>query len=236
MMEILSRLAGNNIKKQENYMKLTGAIFDMDGTIMDSMVIWHNVGEKYLELKGLTPHKNFNKTFLKMSIIDSAKYFISDYGIEGDVDSIVAEINSLVEDFYRNEAELKPGILDMLTEMKKQGIKMAVATATDKYLVEIALKRNNIYELFDCIYTCTEVGADKNVTTIYDRSLDALGTEKSSTFVFEDSYHAIQTAKRGNYTVVGIADEYAKQNENEIRELSDIYIDNTANWRNYITL
>ena len=123
---------------------IKGAIFDLDGTIVDSMGAWENVPINYLLSVGCTPKADLHIRFRAMSQIQAAEHFIADYGVNKSSDEIVSGLNSLVEDYYRLRAELKPGVGELLEKLYKSGVKMCIATATDRYMVEAALKKCNI--------------------------------------------------------------------------------------------
>ena len=208
--------------------KIKGAIFDLDGTILDSMFIWSEIGYKFLEKKNIHLPAGADEQFTTMSLMEAAEYYIKHFDNTATIEGIVADINSLVEDFYFNEVLKKPGIEEFLEFLKNRGVKMCVATATDKYMVEKALERNGLLHYFSEIYTCNGVGAGKNSSLIYDISLEHLGTTKEETFVFEDSYHAVATASKAGYNVIAISDKSASNDEEKIKKLSLKFIENYA--------
>lgn len=204
-------------------MKIEGAIFDMDGTLLDSMWAWRNVGENYLNSKGISYRGSVFEQIKDMSIKQSAKFFQDKYGVTDDCDTIIADINKLVENFYVYEVELKWNVPSLLERLKKAGVKMCVATATDLPLVEAALKRCNIRQYFGEIFTCSSVGHGKNKPDIYNIACEFLKTQKENTWVFEDALYAIKTAKNAGYKVVGIFDDFEPEHD-AVEQLSDIYI------------
>lgn len=205
-------------------MKISGIIFDLDGTLTDSMYIWDTVAVDYLHNRGLEPHENINEVFRTMSLLQSANYYREHYGITDDAEKIVSDINQMIADFYFNTALPKEAVIETLKEYKAKGIKMCIATATDRTLVEAALKRNNMLRFFSHIFTCYDLKCGKDTPFIFDTALAFLGTKKEETFVFEDSLHAIETAKGAGYKVVGVYDKSSDYQQEKIKKLSDIYI------------
>ena len=203
---------------------MTGAIFDLDGTLLDSMHIWSEIGLKFLKNEGVTPPPGASEEFVKLSLVQAAEFYIKNYAPEKTVLDIVKSINALVEDFYFNEVLLKTGVREFLEFLKKRNVKMCVATATDKYMVEKALERNGIRDYFSEIFTCTNVGAGKDSPVIYDKALEHLGTEKDTTFIFEDALYAIETANKADYKIIGINDVSEPADPEKVKELCTIYI------------
>ena len=203
---------------------MTGAIFDLDGTLLDSMHIWSEIGLKFLKNEGVTPPPGASEEFVKLSLVQAAEFYIKNYAPEKTVLDIVKSINALVEDFYFNEVLLKKGVIEFLDFLNERNVKMSVATATDKYMVEKALERNGIRDYFSEIFTCTNVGAGKDSPIIYDKALEHLGTEKDTTFIFEDALYAIETANKADFKIVGIKDVSEPADPDKVKELCTIYI------------
>lgn len=206
---------------------IKGAIFDLDGTLLDSMVLWDTLGERYLLSIGQKPHEDLRETFKTSSLKQAADYLKKEYSLSFSVSEIMNGINSLAEHFYYHEASLKAGVKVFLAFLKDNGVKMCIATATDKYLAEAALKRCGIDKYFSEIFTCTEIGHGKDEPIIFQEALGHLGTEKNETFVFEDALYAIKTAKKYGFKIAAVYDEYSKE-QAEIKELADIYIEDFA--------
>lgn len=204
---------------------LKGAIFDMDGTLLDSMSVWDNVGENYLRSIGYEPMENFAEIIKNLSLRQAACYCKSEYGIELSVDEIVDGVNAMVEDFYRYESALKPGVDEFLNKLRESGVKMCVATATDRHLAEAALSRCGIAPYFCDILTCNSVGHGKDEPIIYRLALESLGTEKSETIVFEDALFALKTAHDDGFVTAAVFDEH-EIHQDELKRLSDFYIKN----------
>lgn len=206
---------------------IKGAIFDLDGTLIDSMFIWDNVGEDYLKLFGKEPKENLYEVFRSYTLEQAAQYYRDHYDINLSVDEIIKGVNDMVAETYRTKVTLKPGVVDFLKRLQSRGIRMCVATVTDRYIAEDVLKRLGIYEYFSEIFTCAEVGFGKENPEIYRKALKHLGTAKEETVVFEDVLHAIKTAKCDGFKVAAVYDSHEPMQE-EIKEISDYYITDFA--------
>lgn len=205
-------------------MNLIGAIFDLDGTILDSMVNWDTLAERYLISLGIKPRENINEVFKDMSMKQAAVHYQKYYGIKKSIDEIINGINGIVRDFYHNDVELKDGVYDYLSMLYDKNVKMCIATASDKHLSEAALTRCGVRQYFTAIFTCSEIGRGKDVPFIYQAALQELGTNKNETIVFEDALYAIKTAKNAGFIVAGVYDKY-EANQKKVREISDYYIE-----------
>lgn len=189
-------------------MKFSGAIFDVDGTLLDSMSVWASIGENYLRSIGVTPKEDINETIRSMSFTQSARHFQTEYHVPLTQQQIADGINHIVEQYYWEEAPVKPGVPEFLELLQEKGVKMCVATATDRYLVEAALKRVGIRDFFGEIFTCTSVGHGKDEPVIFEEAGRFLAVPQKETIVFEDALHAAKTAKRAGFTVAAIYDRH----------------------------
>ena len=202
---------------------IKGAIFDFDGTLVDSMFIWDNIGEEYLRSLGKEPHEDLKETFMTLTLEEAAEYYREHYGVPLSVKEIVDGVNAMVEQTYRTKVTLKPGIAEYFAWLKGNGVRMCVATVTDRYLVEETLERLGVRHYFSEIFTCAEVGFGKDKPIIYQKALDHLGTEKRDTYVFEDLPFALNTAKTDGFPTVGVYDRH-EVHQDELKELADYYI------------
>ncbi len=203
---------------------IKGAIFDLDGTLLDSMSVWRDMAADYLKSQNVTPKEDLFDVVRAMSLADTVVYFRDEYGISKTDEKMMAEINSNVEHFYNNVAANKDYVIKYLELLQQKGIKMCIATATDRYLVEPAIKRNGLDKFFDKIFTCTEVGAGKDTPEIFLAALDYLGTPIEDTYVFEDSLFAIKTAKKAGFPIVGVYDRFSDYHIDEVKAASNIFI------------
>lgn len=205
-------------------MQIKGAIFDLDGVLLDSMFIWDTLGETFLNSQGIEPREDIRETLRPMSLLQAAEYFRDEYGMLKSVEKIIDEINSLVEHFYFDFVKPKPGVIDFLDKLRENNVKMCITTATDRFMVDAALKRNNMEKYFGKIFTCTEVGHGKDKPEIYLQALDYLEIPKKELIIFEDALYAIKTAKNADFSVVGVYDSTADGQQMEIKELVDAFI------------
>ena len=211
---------------------IKGAIFDVDGTLLDSMYIWDTIANDYLLTFGIEEKENLFERFRKYTQQQVADYYINHYGINLPPEKIISDVNSMIGDFYRYSAQLKPGMKDILSALKNKGVKMCVATAADKELVKAALSRCGVLEYFTDIFTCSEYGS-KEEPEIYRSALKALGTDKSETYVFEDSLHAASTAFRESFPVISVFDK-SENNPEKLKEISVMYLKDTQDIEKFL--
>ena len=202
---------------------IKGAIFDLDGTLLDSMFIWDTIGEEYLRSLGKEPHEDLKETFMTLTLEEAAEYYREHYGVTLSVKEIVDGVNAMVEQTYKTKVTLKLGIAEYLAWLKENGVRMCVATVTDRYLVEETLERLGVRHYFSEIFTCAEVGFGKDKPVIYQKVLEHLETEKRDTYVFEDMLFALNTAKTDGFPTVGVYDRH-EEHQDDLKELSDYYV------------
>ena len=206
-------------------MKIDGAIFDLDGTLLDSMYIWNSVMGNYLESLGITPKADLNKTLKPMSLEQAAIFCQKTYHMSQSVPEIMQGINDMTEQAYRYEVQPKAGVPAFLEDLKGRGTSMCIATVTDDYLVEAALKRCGLDRYFSGIITCAQVGYGKTRPDIYYRALEFLHTKKENTLIFEDAVYAVKTAKTAGFITVAMQDKFEPE-QAEIARLADYYCRN----------
>lgn len=209
-------------------MAIKGAIFDMDGTLLDSMHVWIDIAGKYLTSKNINLTPNMENEIAGLMLKDLAEYFIKHFGFNMTVEEIIDDVNRLVENEYFYNVQIKPGTEDLLKELKRRNIPLCVATASDRYLVEAALKRVGIIDYFDKIFTCAEVDANKTSPDIYEHARAFLGTDKNETYVFEDTYTPIRTAKDAGFPVVAVADKWSAHRRDLIKKTADFFFDHPS--------
>ena len=210
---------------------IRGAIFDVDGTLLDSMYLWDRVGEDYLRGKGIAPLPDMEERVRTMSMMQIAQYCQEAYGMTEPAQQIIDEINGMVLEKYRNEVQPKPGVKALLSMLREKGVALAVATASDRCLIEEALERTGLLPYFDVFLTCSEVGAGKDSPAIFYTACKAMGTRPEETVLFEDSLYSMKTAKKEGFLVAAVFDESAAGETEEIRQLADWYVQTPEEWQ-----
>ena len=203
---------------------MQGAIFDMDGTLLDSMPVWDTLSEAYLLGKDIRPPVDLYEIIRPLSVTKTAEYFRAQLGLTLSTEEIVGEINGSIADKYIHEVLLKPYVREYLQQLKEAGVRMCVATATAKPLAVAALTRTGILPYFDFVLTCPEAGLHKDTPAFFQQALVRLQTPREETVVFEDALYAMRSAKAAGLYVVGVSDPSASVLEKEIRRTADQYI------------
>lgn len=202
---------------------IQGVIFDFDGTLFDSNYVWITAGERFFQSIGVVPKDNLQQEIRTMSLHQSACYIQEEYRLSLTVEEIMAGINRTVENCYYHDVQPKQYVIPFLNVLKTAGIRMCIATATDRYQIEAALKRCDMLDYFDGIFTCSEVGHGKDEAVIFRKAMEYLGTDRSNTVIFEDALHAVQTAKADGFLTVGMCDPYI-QEQDQLQALCDCYL------------
>lgn len=209
---------------------IRGAIFDVDGVLLNSMPVWENLGELYLRRLGIEAEKDLGTRLYTMSLEESARYLIGQYRLDKTPEQVIAEVNLEVKDFYKNRVPLKEGARQYLSELKERGVPMVIATTGDRKNAEAALKRLKVFQFFQGIFTCSEIGSGKNEPDIYYTAALQMDTEPSQTWVFEDAFHAIRTAKQAGFRTVGVYDKANDRDLARIWNTADIYLPEFKNF------
>lgn len=205
---------------------MKGAIFDLDGTLLDSMWLWDSLAYKYLLSIGINPPKDLDKQLEELTLREACVYMKEKFNIRYTPDKIKEDIESLLTDYYANKLQLKPYTLEIVKEFKNRGIKMAIATSTDKHLVLMALNRHGIYDYFEFIQTVEDVGISKGNPKFFEITINKLGLNPEEIWVFEDALYPMISAKKCGLNIVAVKDESALKDLEKIKEVADIYIDN----------
>ena len=206
-------------------MNITGAIFDFDGTVFDSMHIWKGVKFEFFDRIGLVLSEQDKKDFSKLFLLDAIELAKERFDLGLSDKELFDEFFSMIKEKYLADTKPKNDIIEFLEKLKSKGVKMGIATATGEPALIAVLEKFNMLHYFSCIYSIYTVGASKTEPKVYDVVLNELGTDKETTWIFEDALYAAKTAKKAGYNVVGIYDKSELEQE-ELKSLVDIYIEN----------
>ena len=200
---------------------IRAAIFDLDGTLLDSNPYWDKAPEAYLASVGVTAEPGIEKTIFAMTLPEAVEYLRRTYGLSQTGQEITDGVNAMMERFYLREVPVKEGIPALLDALNDRGMAMMVASVTDRSLVETVLRRHGLLERFAGVITTDEVGKGKQEPDIYLQAAERLGCAPGEVLVFEDALHALRTAKKAGFPVVGVFDETSREVWEEIRAVSD---------------
>lgn len=206
-------------------MRKAFAIFDMDGTLVDSMGAWNRLSDEYLASRNFPPlTSELQEQSIALTMLGTAELFVRTYGLSETPERIAGEINALMERHYRTDIPLKPGAEAFLKTLQQRGVRMAVASSTSPHLLDICLRRLGVRERFDFLLSCEEVGAGKDFPDVYLEAARRLGGTPEETVVFEDAIFAARTAKGAGFRVAAIRDEASLGSQEQLAAAADWYL------------
>ena len=198
------------------------AILDMDGTLVNSMGYWRNLWREYLTLKGVTPIPEDMLPRIKaLNMKESAELFIREFALSGTPDSVAAEMNAIMGEHYKNHISLKEGMAEHLEELKGNGVRMCVVSATAEHLVKDCISRCGIGDYFEFILSCEETGLGKHRPDIYHMAAMRFGAQPEDIAVYEDALYAARTAKAAGFYLVGVQDERDDEQWRQLCHIAD---------------
>ncbi|MDY3013939.1 MAG: HAD family phosphatase [Evtepia sp.] len=202
------------------------AIFDMDGTLVDSMPYWKDLAREFLGRHGISPSPSLLEQIKTMTMSESAALFQKSFSLPGTPEHIAQAMNAMMEEHYRRDIPLKAGVKDYLDRLKKRGVTLCVASATAEPLMDACLTRLGVADHFAFLLSCEEVQAGKDRPDVYFAAAQQLGADPAQTAVYEDALYAAQTAKDAGFYVVGVYDPSARKSWDQLSALTDETIDN----------
>ena len=204
---------------------IEAVIFDLDGTLVDSMWMWREIDVEYLSQFDIEVPSDLQQAVEGMSFSETAQYFKERFNLPDPVEVIKTEWNKMAWDKYGNEVPLKKGVIEFLEELRSRGIKTGIATSNSKELVEHVLKSLNITEYFDSVRTSCEAKKGKPAPDIYLLVANDLQVDPKDCLVFEDLALGIMAGKGAGMRVCTVFDPYSEDDRDRKRELADYYID-----------
>lgn len=185
------------------------AIFDMDGTILDSMPMWHGVSDRYLSSHGVLLSSSVWDDVKRLTETETALFFQERFGIDEPLEKICGESESIIFDEYANNLLLKDGAREVLESLNGMGVPCVLATATNRKCVESCLDRLGIRGLFRDVLTCLDLGTSKHEPLIFQTAARICSAEPSCSVVFEDALHCVETAKNAGFLTCAVFDSSA---------------------------
>lgn len=183
------------------------AIFDMDGTLLDSMEMWHTASDKYLVSKGKIPEKNLWDKVKWLNMTETVDYLISKYGLSERPEEIQKEILRQIQDEYENNLQLKDGAKELLKTLTENKIPCILATATDRSCVIPCIRRLGIEKYFTAVITCLDLNTSKSKPLIFEKAAELGNSTPKNSLVFEDALHAIRTVHNAGFKTCAVYDK-----------------------------
>ncbi len=208
-----------------NLKDIKAIIFDLDGTLVDSMWIWKQIDIDFLEKRGIILPEDLQKEIEGKSFTETAKYFIERFELNESIEEIQSEWNEMARQFYAERIPLKPGVKQLLINAKLHGVKMGIGTSNSRELLLEVIKAHQIEDFFETIRTSCEVSQGKPFPDIFLKVAEDLGVLPTECLVFEDTHAGVMAAKSAGMKAVAIYDELSEPYTDAIKDTADHYIE-----------
>lgn len=204
---------------------IKGVVFDLDGTLIDSMKVWAEADRAFLAEHGVEdPPPDISDKVRRMSVEESSEFFISEFGLKCTVADVISRIEELVRIQYEQKIPLKPYVKELLDHLDEKGIPYGVATATYKSLAQAVLRRHGLLDRMKFLLTDMDFPQGKTDPGIFLAGAEMLGLKPEETMVIEDSLHCIETSSAAGFFTVGVYDEISDGDSEAIKKLSSMYV------------
>ena len=211
--------------KQQMIQDKEAVIFDLDGSLVDSMWMWREIDIEYLGRFGIPLPEDLQSNIEGMSFSETAVYFKEYFNIPDSIEQMKSDWNQMAWDKYMNEVPLKPGIPEFLKGCRDRGIKLGIATSISRELVENVAEVHNLRDYFSCIMTGCDVAHGKPAPDIYLAVAEELQVDPAKCLVFEDIVPGIMAGKNAGMKVCAVEDDYSVDAKDAKAELADYYIE-----------
>lgn len=218
-----------------NISQVKGYIFDLDGTLIDSMPLWYNVDRIFLSEHGINPPDNISEIVKKMTVEQSSKYFLDTFNLKVSQQDIINRIEEIVAENYEKTIPLKDGISELLDYLDSKNIPYGVATATYRSLAVACLTRLGLINRIKFLETCSEIGKGKEFPDIFFKCAELLELPPESIAVVEDSLYCLETAKNHGFFTIAIHDKSTSSSDwFKIENISHLYFYHATELTKYI--
>ncbi len=205
-------------------MGIAGAIFDCDGTLLDTMGLWHTMEA---ELARMVDHELTAEEvdlLCTFTLPETARYFHERYGLGENTAEVERLVNEMAVEFYRTKARPRPGALDFLQALKDAGVPCAIASSSPHSMLDPGVEATGLAPYISHVVSVDDVGVSKREPAAYDRARELLGTPLEATWVFEDAAYAVKTARNAGYPTVAIWDCDESGTFEELSRLADLAV------------
>ncbi|SHJ80606.1 haloacid dehalogenase superfamily, subfamily IA, variant 3 with third motif having DD or ED [Hathewaya proteolytica DSM 3090] len=205
---------------------IKGVIFDMDGTLVDSMWVWREIDKLYLGRHNIAYPENLNKELESLTYEQTAAYFKNRFNLPYTEEEIKKQWNDMSIEQYSTAVPLKPGALKLLDRLQNKGIKISLATSNCRELICPCFNNLGILKYFDAITTSDEVGTSKSFPDIYLKSAEKMALPPEQCIAFEDILDALKGANAAGTKTIAVYDSFSSYNKEEIMAHCSMYIHN----------
>ncbi len=199
-------------------------IFDFDGTLVDSMPTWGNKMLYVLQKRGVSYPDDIVRTLTPLGDVGSAEYFVNVLKIKASRNELITDMDEYAYPKYRDEILAKPSVIETLNNLRSQGYSLNVLTASPHRMLDPCLKRLNLFELFDNVWSCEDFNTTKSNPLLYQKVAEILGSTTKDCVFFDDNFYALTVAKNTGMSTVGVYDESSYLDTQKIKDLSDTFI------------
>ena len=209
---------------------IAAAIFDMDGTILDSSAMWNSLVKTVMKQLKYEPKSTLYEDTFPLGPEAIAEFLKKDYQMKESVEEIYHCMEGILEKYYFEEAQLKPGAKELIEALHNEGIRLALASATSEKYVIPAMELTGLSPCFDCIFTADKLGVDKKEPEYFRRVLETLRTEAGQAVLFEDALYSVITARKIGLLTCGVYDAGSSFAGNELKDVTDWYLSDLSAW------
>lgn len=218
------KICYNSLKKVDETMKYNTYLFDFDGTLVDSMPLFASLMLRILDENNVKYDNDIIKVITPLGYAGTAKYFAEHFNIQKSREELLATMNKYAYDGYAHTVPAKENVISTLEELKRRGAELYILTASPHSVLDVCLKRLEIFDLFNGVWSCDDFGTTKADPEIYKMAAERIGKPIEEVLFLDDNYNADKTAKSANMQVCGVYDLSSEEYVEEIKRVSDHYV------------
>lgn len=204
---------------------MKGILFDLDGTLIDSMEVWAGLSKNFIKEKVLKLKEGIEEHETGLAIEELPVFIKETYGLDVSIEEITDYITQTLVYHCENVFEYKEGAKEMIKAFKDRGYKMCITTASPDYYCDLLDKKLGLSQHMEFIQTPDKVGIPKSNKDYFKKAVESLGTDPAKTYVFDDALYAIKNAKAQGLIPIGVADKSAESEKEEIKEIAHIFLE-----------